>query len=123
MGDIKGDKEAPYIYTSDDEEEEYRKIPIDLKKGENRQFCNNYIRTAKYNVFSFLPLNLLTQFSKASNLYFLLIAYMQTVKRISISGGKCAMGLPLGVVVFVSMVKDAYEDYQRHKSDNEENKK
>lgn len=56
-------------------------------------------------------------------MYFLLIAYMQTVKRISISGGKCAMALPLGFVVFISMVKDAYEDFQRHKSDNEENKK
>lgn len=39
-------------------------------------FCNNTIRTAKYNVLTFLPLNLYTQFSKASNLYFLLIAYM-----------------------------------------------
>lgn len=33
------------------------------------------------------------------------------------------MALPLGFVVFISMIKDAYEDYQRHKSDNEENKK
>ena len=33
------------------------------------------------------------------------------------------MALPLGVVVFISMIKDAYEDYQRHKSDNEENRK
>ena len=113
------------LYESDDEDEpeQYRVIDIDMKSGENRQFCNNYIRTAKYNLFSFLPLNLLTQFSKAQNLYFLLIAYMQTVKRISISGGKCAMALPLGVVVFISIIKDAYEDYQRHKSDNEENLK
>jgi P-type E1-E2 ATPase len=33
------------------------------------------------------------------------------------------MSLPLGVVVLVSMIKDAFEDYQRHKSDNEENTK
>ena len=48
---------------------------------------------------------------------------MQTVKRISITGGKSVMSLPLGVVVFISMIKDAFEDYQRHKSDNEENQK
>jgi len=33
------------------------------------------------------------------------------------------MSLPLGVVVLVSMIKDAFEDYQRHKSDGEENTK
>lgn len=33
------------------------------------------------------------------------------------------MALPLGVVVLVSMIKDAFEDFQRHKSDNEENQK
>lgn len=56
-------------------------------------------------------------------MYFALIAYMQTVKRISITGGKSVMALPLGVVVFISMIKDAFEDFQRHKSDNEENDK
>lgn len=68
-------------------------------------------------------MNLYTQFSKASNLYFLMIAYMQTINRISITGGKSMMAYPLGAVVLVSMIKDAFEDYQRHKSDNEENSK
>lgn len=86
-------------------------------------FCNNSIRTAKYSIITFLPLNLYTQFSKASNLYFLMIAYMQTINRISITGGKSMMAYPLGTVVLVSMIKDAFEDYQRHKSDNEENSK
>jgi hypothetical protein len=36
---------------------------------------------------------------------------MQTIKSISISGGKSVMALPLGVIVIISMVKDAYEDY------------
>jgi hypothetical protein len=36
---------------------------------------------------------------------------MQTVKRISITGGKSVMSFPLGVVVFISMLKDAFEDF------------
>lgn len=52
-----------------------------------------------------------------------MIAYMQTINRISITGGKSMMAYPLGAVVLVSMIKDAFEDYQRHKSDNEENSK
>jgi magnesium-transporting ATPase (P-type) len=47
--------------------------------------------------------------------------YMQTISLISISGGKPAMAAPLVLVVLVSMVKDAFEDYKRAKQDKEEN--
>lgn len=46
---------------------------------------------------------------------------MQTIKSISISGGKSAMAVPLFFVILTSMLKDAFEDYKRHKADNEEN--
>jgi len=40
---------------------------------------------------------------------------------ISISGGKPVMLMPLGFVIGVSMIKDIFEDYKRHKSDRTEN--
>ena len=43
------------------------------------------------------------------------------IRVISISNGKPAMLPPLLIVIVVSMIKDAYEDYQRHFKDNEEN--
>jgi phospholipid-transporting ATPase len=43
------------------------------------------------------------------------------IDTISISGGKPAMLGPLVIVVLLSMIKDAYEDYKRHKSDDAEN--
>jgi phospholipid-transporting ATPase len=46
---------------------------------------------------------------------------MQTIKSISISNGVPASAYPLAAVVFVAMLKDAFEDYKRNKSDNEEN--
>jgi len=46
---------------------------------------------------------------------------MQTIPSISISDGKPAMALPLFFVVLVSMIKDAFEDYKRHNSDDKEN--
>ena len=33
------------------------------------------------------------------------------------------MALPLTVIVLISMCKDAYEDYKRHKADTQENQK
>ena len=82
---------------------------------------DNAIRTSKYSALSFIPKNLLVQFKKASNLYFLIITFMQMIELISISNGKPAMAAPLVMVVIVSMVKDGYEDYKRHMNDDKEN--
>lgn len=55
------------------------------------------------------------------NLYFLVIMFMQMIDKISISAGKPAMALPLFFVVALSMIKDAYEDFKRHRADKAEN--
>ena len=44
------------------------------------------------------------------------------IDKISISNGQPAMAPPLTFVVVLSMIKDAYEDYKRHREDDHENK-
>ena len=56
-------------------------------------------------------MNLLVQFSKTANIYFLIITYLQTIELISISDGKPAMAVPLIFIILVTMVKDGFEDY------------
>ena len=83
---------------------------------------NNSVRTSKYRWWNFLPLNLFEQFAfKFSNLYFLVIMFMQMVDKISISNGQPAMMPPLIFVVSLSMIKDAFENYKRSKADRSEN--
>jgi len=72
---------------------------------------------------NFLLLNLLTQFSKIANVYFLIIMVLQMIPQISISDGQPTMLPPLIVIVVVSMVKDIVEDYQRYLNDKVENDK
>ena len=84
-------------------------------------FRNNKVLTSKYNFLTFLPLNLFLQFSKLANLYFLTLTIMETFPPISDSGGEPVLALPLLFVVGLSMIKDAYEDFLRHKQDNDEN--
>lgn len=86
-------------------------------------FRNNAIKTSKYTKFNFLPKNLIEQFSKMANVYFVIITIMQMIPRISITEGVPAQLFPLAFVVFISMIKDIFEDYKRHKSDNAENLK
>ena len=84
---------------------------------------SNSVRTSKYSILTFLPFNLFEQFSKKlANLYFLVIMGMQMINVISISNGQPAMAPPLAFVVILSMIKDAYEDYKRHKADEGENR-
>jgi phospholipid-transporting ATPase len=54
-------------------------------------------------------------------MYFLLLMIMEMIPLISDSNGVPVLALPLGFVVGISMIKDIYEDYLRHRSDNEEN--
>ena len=74
-------------------------------------------------MLTFLPKNLFEQFSKLANVYFLLISFMQMIKSISISAGSPVMLMPLTFVIVVSMIKDIFEDWKRHKSDDLENNK
>ncbi|CAD8145283.1 unnamed protein product [Paramecium pentaurelia] len=83
---------------------------------------DNKITTSKYSsIITFVPLNLIEQFSKLANVYFLVIAIMQMISAISITNGQPVIMGPLSIVVCISMIKDFVEDYQRRQSDNAEN--
>lgn len=97
-------------------EEEGNKV-INNKKPKT----SNEIKTSQYTVWNFLPKNLLLQFSKMANVFYVIIAFLQVIPLISITAGKPVMLLPLTFVIFVSMIKDISEDYKRHKSDRKEN--
>ena len=68
---------------------------------------------------TFLPKNLFFQFSKMTNLYFLVM----TVLDWQINDRLPMMMFPLTFVVIVSMIKDIFEDLKRHASDKQENTK
>ncbi|GJN37967.1 hypothetical protein PR202_gb26971 [Eleusine coracana subsp. coracana] len=83
-------------------------------------FPGNAIRTAKYSVLTFLPRNLFEQFRRLSYIYFLVITVLNQLPQVAVFG-RGASVLPLAFVLFVTAVKDAYEDLRRHRSDRQEN--
>lgn len=85
------------------------------------EVADNSIKTSKYTALTFVPLNLLVQFSKLPNLYFLVIGIMQMIPQISVSGGFPVIFIPLTFVVSVSAAKDYFEDRKRKISDREIN--
>lgn len=71
---------------------------------------NNFIITSKYTLLTFLPLNLLEQFQRLANFYFLCLLLLQLIPAIS-SLTPVTTALPLIGVLMLTASKDAYDDY------------
>ncbi|XP_060804659.1 probable phospholipid-transporting ATPase IM isoform X1 [Amyelois transitella] len=95
-------------------------------KANNREYnaqfryANNYIKTSKYSIVTFLPLNLLEQFQRLANFYFLCLLVLQLIPAIS-SLTPITTAIPLIGVLSLTAIKDAYDDFQRHQNDSQVN--
>uniref|UniRef100_A0A8D2Q432 Phospholipid-transporting ATPase n=1 Tax=Varanus komodoensis TaxID=61221 RepID=A0A8D2Q432_VARKO len=84
-----------------------------------QKFAENRIISSKYTVWNFVPKNLFEQFRRVANFYFLIIFLVQLM--IDTPTSPITSGLPLFFVITVTAIKQGYEDWLRHKSDNEVN--
>ena len=82
----------------------------------NGDFVGNKIRTTKYTLLSFIPKNLLEQFHRVANLYFIFIVLLNWFPAINAFGKEVAM-IPVLFVLGVTAVKDLFEDRRRRSSD------
>lgn len=100
------------------------------------KFPNNFVKTSKYSFLSFVPKNLIEQFMRAANIYFLFISGLQQIPGISPTGlnslnfinsilskkknlltqkpsGRWTTLGPLLVVLAFTAIKEAFEDIVR----------
>ncbi|KAI8528438.1 hypothetical protein RHMOL_Rhmol12G0148700 [Rhododendron molle] len=75
----------------------------------------NSISTTKYNILTFVPKGLFEQFRRVANLYFLTISILSSTPVSPVS--PITNVLPLSMVLFVSLVKEAWEDWKRFQND------
>ncbi|XP_030594454.1 probable phospholipid-transporting ATPase IA isoform X2 [Archocentrus centrarchus] len=95
---------------------------ISLNQPQFTKFCSNRVSTAKYNVLTFLPRFLYSQFRRAANAFFLFIALLQQIPDVSPTGRWTTL-VPLLFILVVAAVKEIIEDLKRHNADNVVNKK
>ncbi|XP_041917546.1 probable phospholipid-transporting ATPase IM [Alosa sapidissima] len=101
-------------------EEERRVRANDREYNGKFMYAHNHIKTSKYNIFTFLPINLYEQFQRVANAYFLCLLILQLIPQIS-SLSWFTTCVPLALVLLVTAVKDATDDYFRHRSDRQVN--
>lgn len=94
------------------------KVLIDERRGNG--YISNSIRSSRYTIFDFLPKQLLFQATRLSNFYFICIGVPQTIPGLSTTGNYTTI-LPLAFFILVTMAKEGYDDFCRHKLDEVEN--
>uniref|UniRef100_A0AAQ6A3A0 Phospholipid-transporting ATPase n=1 Tax=Amphiprion ocellaris TaxID=80972 RepID=A0AAQ6A3A0_AMPOC len=86
---------------------------IYLNQPQFTKFCSNRVSTAKYNVLTFLPRFLYSQFRRAANAFFLFIALLQQIPDVSPTGRWTTL-VPLLFILVVAAVKEIIEDLIVH---------
>uniref|UniRef100_A0A673BU08 Phospholipid-transporting ATPase n=1 Tax=Sphaeramia orbicularis TaxID=375764 RepID=A0A673BU08_9TELE len=89
---------------------------LDKWKQPNRYFPGNSIKTSKYTLLLFIPMNLFEQFHRLANLYFVGLAILNFVPVVNAFQPEVAL-IPICVILCLTAMKDAWEDFRRYQSD------
>ncbi|KAL7625616.1 putative aminophospholipid-translocase [Parahypoxylon ruwenzoriense] len=93
---------------------------IAVGSSQSTRYPPNLVSNAKYTAFTFLPITLYNEFSFFFNMYFLLVALSQAIPALRI-GYLSTYIAPLAFVLVITMGKEAYDDVERRRRDNEAN--
>ncbi|KAK0626501.1 hypothetical protein B0T14DRAFT_492812 [Immersiella caudata] len=109
----------------DDEEDKEEDDPsasrqVAVGVSQSTRFPPNIISNAKYTAWNFLPVTLYNEFSFFFNMYFLLVALSQAIPALRI-GYLTTYIAPLAFVLMITLGKEAYDDIERRRRDNEAN--
>jgi len=85
-----------------------------------RTFPSSKLNNQKYTVVTFIPLLLYNEFKFFFNMFFLLIALSQFISFLKV-GLLITYVAPLAFVLIVTMLKEAFDDFQRFQRDKELN--
>jgi len=97
-----------------------RTVWIGRSPASGYNFPPNVIKNQKYSIITFIPVVLFNQFKFFLNLYFLVMACSQFIPQLRIGYLYTYWG-PLGFVIFVTMVREAIDDFKRWQRDREVN--
>ncbi|KAL4105785.1 hypothetical protein PRIC1_003843 [Phytophthora ramorum] len=106
---------------SQDGNKSFRSVVLGTNE-QSQPFLSNAVKTAIYTPFNFLPKNMFKQFTRFSNIYFLVITVLQLLPQVTSSNGVPTMIVPLMFIIVVSGVRDIMEDIQRHRADADQNR-
>ncbi|KAH6876262.1 hypothetical protein BKA58DRAFT_138213 [Alternaria rosae] len=112
--DVPPSKDGRHIYL-----DPTRREPLTDERTE-QPYTSNWIRSTRYSAWNFIPRQLVAQFSKLANFYFLVISILQMIPGLSTTGQFTTI-VPLLFFVTLSIAKEGYDDLRRWRLDKAEN--
>ncbi|TKA31062.1 hypothetical protein B0A50_02030 [Salinomyces thailandicus] len=91
---------------------------VDERRGHG--YLSNTVRSSRYTLWDFLPRQLLFQLTRLHNFYFLCVGVPQTIPGYSTTGNYTTI-LPLTFFIILTIIKEGYDDWCRHRMDVVEN--
>ena len=88
----------------------------------NKRYCDNTIKTSRYNIFTFIPLNLFEQFLRSANLFFLTLVFLQAIPVIA-PYGPIPKLIVLSVIIGITALRQGVDDFLRFRSDQKINQR
>ncbi|XP_034037641.1 probable phospholipid-transporting ATPase VB [Thalassophryne amazonica] len=93
---------------------------LEKRKQPNRFFPGNAIKTTKYSPIFFIPVNLLKQFCRWANVYFVGLAALNFFPVVNAFQPEVAL-IPISIILALTVLKDTWEDFRRYQSDRKLN--
>jgi magnesium-transporting ATPase (P-type)/class 3 adenylate cyclase len=93
---------------------------IGQKPVAHKSYANNSIISSRYSKLNFIPKALLLQFFSISKIWFLLISILELLG-LSETSLPFSTVLPLFLLILIELIREGFNDFQRHKSDQEMN--
>jgi phospholipid-translocating ATPase len=97
----------------------HHQLPL-IDKRTGRPYISNRIHSSRYNIWDFLPKQLLFQTTRLSNFYLICIGIPQAIPGLSPTGSFTTI-LPLLVFLVLTISKEGWDDFRRHRLDKVEN--
>ncbi|ELP91839.1 phospholipid-transporting ATPase, putative [Entamoeba invadens IP1] len=94
--------------------------PTIIVQGKNKNLARNVVRTAKYNIFTFIPKFLFFQYKQLTNVYFLVNFIICCIPFLS-SVIPITAGVPIAIILIIAATRELLEDAKRHFSDRRTN--
>ena len=110
------------IYVDLNIQDELNKNNLEENKILNQRniYKNNSIRTCQYTLLTFFPLALLNQFKTGFNWFFLINAIIVSIPILSDRSPLLEVN-PFIIVLIISLIKEAIEDYRKYSNDKKAN--
>ncbi|PIB02625.1 putative phospholipid-transporting ATPase DNF3 [Cercospora beticola] len=98
----------------------HEKPLLDERRG--HAFLSNTIRSSRYTIWDFVPKQFFFQATRLHNFYFICIGVPQAIPGLSTTGNYTTI-LPLTFFILITILKEGYDDWCRHRMDKVENNK